>query len=48
MSQVLAVAEAPVRPPGKPQGRLRRSYDRNWYAWAMVLPTVLVLGVLVM
>ncbi|MYS84785.1 carbohydrate ABC transporter permease [Embleya scabrispora] len=27
--------------------RLRRSYDSHWYAWAMVLPVVLVLGVLV-
>jgi arabinogalactan oligomer/maltooligosaccharide transport system permease protein len=48
MSQALAVAEVPVQPPGKPEGRIRRSFDRNWYAWAMVLPTVLVLGVLVM
>lgn len=49
MSQALAVAEAPVeQPPGKQDGRLRRSFDRNWYAWAMVLPTVLVLGVLVL
>jgi arabinogalactan oligomer/maltooligosaccharide transport system permease protein len=29
-------------------GRLRRAYDRYWYAWAMVLPTVIVLGVLVL
>jgi arabinogalactan oligomer/maltooligosaccharide transport system permease protein len=29
-------------------GRLRRSYDRHWYAYAMVLPTVLVLGVLIL
>ena len=49
MSQALAEAEAPVeQPPGKQDGRLRRSFDRNWYAWAMVLPTVLVLGVLVL
>ena len=48
MSQAMAVAEAPPRPPGKPEGRLKRSFDRDWYAWAMVLPTVLVLGVLVM
>ena len=26
---------------------MRKSFDRHWYAWAMVLPTVLVLGVLV-
>jgi arabinogalactan oligomer/maltooligosaccharide transport system permease protein len=30
------------------RGRLRRSFDRSWYAWAMVLPTVAVLGVLVL
>jgi arabinogalactan oligomer/maltooligosaccharide transport system permease protein len=35
------------RPAGEP-GRLRHSFDRNWYAWAMVLPTVVVLGVLVL
>jgi arabinogalactan oligomer/maltooligosaccharide transport system permease protein len=29
-------------------GRLRRSFDRYWYAYAMVLPTILVLGVLVL
>ncbi len=28
--------------------RLREIFDRNWYAWAMVLPTVVVLGVLVL
>ncbi len=28
-------------------GRLRRSFDRHWYAWAMVLPTVVVLAVLI-
>lgn len=27
--------------------RLRRSYDKYWYAWAMVAPVVLVLGALV-
>lgn len=27
---------------------LRRSLDRHWYAWAMVLPTVLVLSVLIL
>ena len=25
---------------------MRKSFDRHWYAWAMVLPTVVVLGVL--
>jgi arabinogalactan oligomer/maltooligosaccharide transport system permease protein len=29
-------------------GRLRRSFDRHWYAYAMVLPTILVLAVLVL
>lgn len=29
-------------------GRLRRSFDRHWYAYAMVLPTVTVLSVLVL
>jgi len=28
-------------------GRLRRSWDRHWYAWAMVLPVVAVLAVLI-
>ena len=42
-------AVTPVKPaPPKPPGRLRRSYDKNWYAWAMVLPTVIVLSVLVL
>ena len=41
------------RPPGhsrKPTEtrRMRQSFDQHWYAWAMVLPTVLVLGVLVL
>ncbi|WP_206051028.1 carbohydrate ABC transporter permease [Nocardioides speluncae] len=42
-----AATDAPAEPP-KAAGRLRRSFDRNWYAWAMVLPTVIVLGVLVL
>jgi arabinogalactan oligomer/maltooligosaccharide transport system permease protein len=41
-----------VRPPAptieRKPGRLRRSFDRHWYAWAMVLPTVIVLAVLVL
>lgn len=36
------------QPPSHGPGRLRRSYDRHWYAWAMVLPTVIVLAVLVL
>ena len=36
-------------PPGanRTPGRLRRLYDKHWYAYAMVIPTVLVLGALV-
>ena len=26
---------------------MRKNFDKHWYAWAMVLPTVIVLGVLV-
>ena len=47
----MSVTEVPPAPPSadeKQPGRLRRTYDRNWYAWAMVLPTVIVLAVLVM
>jgi arabinogalactan oligomer/maltooligosaccharide transport system permease protein len=29
------------------RGRLRRSWDKYWYAWAMVLPVVVVLSVLI-
>ena len=43
MSTTLDTAPAPARAPG----RLRRSFDRHWYAWAMVLPTVVVLGILI-
>lgn len=38
----------PVAAPERPRGRLRRSLDQHWYAWAMVLPTVLVLSVLIL
>jgi arabinogalactan oligomer/maltooligosaccharide transport system permease protein len=27
---------------------MRKNFDKHWYAWAMVLPTVIVLGVLVL
>jgi arabinogalactan oligomer / maltooligosaccharide transport system permease protein len=41
-----------VNPPATPRrstrpSRLRRSWDRYWYAWAMVLPVVVVLAVLI-
>ena len=45
-SAVLAHDDDDV-PQGKPPGRLRQSYDKYWYAWAMVLPVVVVLMVLV-
>jgi arabinogalactan oligomer/maltooligosaccharide transport system permease protein len=35
-------------PPGRERGRLRRIWDEHWYAYAMVIPTVVVLGVLVL
>jgi arabinogalactan oligomer / maltooligosaccharide transport system permease protein len=36
-------------PPRQPRhGRLRQSWDRYWYAWAMVLPVVVVLAVLIL
>ena len=28
--------------PARPRGRMRRAYDRSWFAWAMVIPTVVV------
>jgi arabinogalactan oligomer / maltooligosaccharide transport system permease protein len=33
--------------PMKPAGVLRRTWDKHWYAWAMVAPVVIVLGVLI-
>ncbi|MGA9344138.1 MAG: sugar ABC transporter permease [Nocardioidaceae bacterium] len=35
-------------PPSRGQGRIRASWDRHWYAWAMVLPVVVVLGLLIL
>ncbi|MDX3237254.1 sugar ABC transporter permease [Streptomyces sp. ME03-5709C] len=31
-----------------PLSRIRQSYNRNWYAWAMVAPVVAVIGLLVL
>ncbi|MEV0266069.1 sugar ABC transporter permease [Streptomyces sp. NPDC050617] len=43
-----ASGTGPPRPAGPgPFRRLRRSFDTYWYAWAMVLPVVVVLAVLV-
>jgi arabinogalactan oligomer/maltooligosaccharide transport system permease protein len=39
---------APLPQPPPPPGRIRRFASRHWYAWAMVLPVVIVLGVLVL
>lgn len=50
MTTVKADPAVPTRPPDRPVGRpsrLRRSWDRHWYAWAMVLPVVVVLAVLI-
>jgi len=43
---VVATAKPPA--PSRPPGRMRQAASRHWYAWAMVLPVVIVLGVLVL
>ncbi|GGV61414.1 MULTISPECIES: carbohydrate ABC transporter permease [Streptomyces] len=49
----VAVESATARPPGErgrrpgPLQRLRRSWEKHWYAYAMIAPVVVVLGVLV-
>jgi arabinogalactan oligomer/maltooligosaccharide transport system permease protein len=42
-------APSSTTPPGRSArtSRLRRSWDKHWYAWAMVLPVVIVLAVLI-
>lgn len=42
-----APASAPSGRRSAPPSRLRRSWDKHWYAWAMVLPVVVVLAVLI-
>jgi arabinogalactan oligomer/maltooligosaccharide transport system permease protein len=37
----------PIRRRTGPIAALRRNFDRYWYAWAMIAPVVIVLGVLV-
>ncbi|WP_414720845.1 carbohydrate ABC transporter permease [Streptomyces sp.] len=45
-------ARGPARTPRDPRPGLmtsiKRSWDRHWYAWAMVAPVVIVIGVLVL
>jgi arabinogalactan oligomer/maltooligosaccharide transport system permease protein len=42
-----ATPETAPPPAEAPPGRLRRSWDKYWYAYAMVAPVVIVLGVLI-
>lgn len=42
-----APAPAPAGRRPNQQSRLRRSWDKHWYAWAMVIPVVAVLAVLI-
>ncbi|MEV6690025.1 sugar ABC transporter permease [Micromonospora sp. NPDC051196] len=49
MTTVTADPAPPSTPPGRPArpSRLRSSWEKHWYAWAMVLPVVIVLAVLI-
>ncbi|PZG18421.1 ABC transporter permease [Micromonospora craterilacus] len=49
MTTVTADPAPPSTPPGRSArpSRLRRSWEKHWYAWAMVLPVVIVLAVLI-
>ncbi|MFI7575097.1 carbohydrate ABC transporter permease [Micromonospora sp. NPDC049497] len=50
MSTVTADPAPKAAPSGRrsaPPSRLRRSWEKHWYAWAMVLPVVIVLAVLI-
>ncbi len=49
MTTVTADPAPSSTPPGRsaPPSRLRRSWEKHWYAWAMVLPVVIVLAVLI-
>jgi arabinogalactan oligomer / maltooligosaccharide transport system permease protein len=44
----VAATAAPSPSPPRPPSRARQFASKHWYAWAMVLPVVLVLGVLVL
>jgi arabinogalactan oligomer/maltooligosaccharide transport system permease protein len=45
---VLQEGTPPVPAPGRKPSRLRRSWDKYWYAYAMVAPVVVALGVLIL
>jgi arabinogalactan oligomer/maltooligosaccharide transport system permease protein len=45
--EVLGQSTPPVEDTGRKPSRLRRSWEKYWYAYAMVSPVVLVLGVLI-
>ncbi|GIJ19508.1 carbohydrate ABC transporter permease [Micromonospora lutea] len=49
MTTVTADPAPPTPPSGRSArpSRLRRSWEKHWYAWAMVLPVVIVLAVLI-
>ncbi|WP_341718966.1 sugar ABC transporter permease [Micromonospora sp. FIMYZ51] len=49
MTTVTADPAPASTPPGRSArpSRLRRSWEKHWYAWAMVLPVVIVLAVLI-
>ena len=39
---------APAPAEGKQPGRLRRSWDKYWYAWAFITPVVIVMVVIIL
>ncbi|MCU0278278.1 MAG: sugar ABC transporter permease [Candidatus Nanopelagicales bacterium] len=48
MSAVTADSPAAPAPEAKKPGRLRRSWDKHWYAWAFITPVVLVMVVIIL
>ncbi|WP_037569953.1 carbohydrate ABC transporter permease [Phaeacidiphilus oryzae] len=47
-ADALSATRPPASRPASPLRRLRRALDRHWYGWAMVLPVVIVMAVLVL